>query len=242
MHTKTETATLAPASEKLKRQYVRFAFYKLDPTFRKLDANIRLQAKEEVLSLIDLFREKMILLSYSLLATRADADLMFWQVSDDLDVFDNFASRLIHSGMGPYLHITHSFLSMTRHTVYVDKINPEHSKSRIHIKPGDHKYLFVYPFVKTHEWYQLPMAERQKMMDQHIVMGNKYPSVKINTTYSFGLDDPDFVLAFESDSPEDFLDLVMEMRGAKARLYTLKDTPIFTCIAKDPKWILDSIG
>lgn len=242
MQVKTKESQALAGAEKLKRQYVRFAFYKVDPAFRKLDVNIRLQAKEEVLSLLDLFREKMIVLTYSLLATRADCDFMFWQIAPDLDIFEEFASRLNHTGLSGYLRLAYSFLAMTRHSIYLDKINPEHAKSRVYIKPGERQYLFVYPFIKTHQWYQLPLAERRKMMDEHIALGSKYPSVKINTTYSFGLDDQDFVVAFESDEPEDFLDMVMEMREAKARPYTLKDTPLFTCISRDPKLILDSIG
>ena len=79
-------------------------------------------------------------------------------------------------------------------------------------------------------------------MDEHIALGNKYRSVRIHTTYSFGLDDQEFVLAFETDEPRDFLDLVMEMRESKARPYTLRDTPIFTCVARPFAEILKEIG
>jgi chlorite dismutase len=131
---------------------------------------------------------------------------------------------------------------MTKRSVYVDKLDPDHPDQRRFIRPFHSAYLFVYPFTKTHEWYQLPFPERQAMMDEHIVLGNKYPSVRIHTTYSFGIDDNEFVLAFETDKPQDFLDLVMEMRGSKARPYTLKDTPIFTCVAKDVPAILQELG
>ena len=93
-------------------------------------------------------------------------------------------------------------------------------------------YLFVYPFVKTHEWYQLPMQERQRMMEEHFEVGHKYPEVKVHTSYSFGLDDQEFVLGFETDNPGRFLDLVMELRHAEQRPYTQVDTPIFTCLLK----------
>ena len=95
--------------------------------------------------------------------------------------------------------------------------------------------------MKTREWYQLPLEERQKMMDEHIRIGRKYPSVKLNTTYSFGLDDQEFVVSFETDEPADFLDLVMELREAKTSLYTLRDTPIFSCIAMGLREALDTL-
>ena len=108
--------------------------------------------------------------------------------------------------------------------------------------PANAKYLFVYPFVKTRAWYQLPLEERQRIMDDHINVGNKYPSVRLHTTYSFGLDDQEFVVAFETDAPHDFLDLVMELRETKGSLYTLCDTPIFTCVAKPFVEILKDLG
>jgi nitrite reductase/ring-hydroxylating ferredoxin subunit len=109
------------------------------------------------------------------------------------------------------------------------------------LHPSESKYFFVYPFVKTREWYQLPLEERQKMMEEHIRIGRKYPSVKLNTTYSFGLDDQEFVVSFETDEPADFLDLVMELREAKTSLYTLRDTPIFSCIAMGLREALDTL-
>src|SRR5437588_12327609 len=80
------------------------------------------------------------------------------------------------------------------------------------------------------------------MMNEHIRIGITYPSVKLNTTYSFGLDDQEFVVAFESDSPSDFLDLVMKLRETKSSEYTLRDTPIFTCIAMLPSEALDALA
>ena len=113
--------------------------------------------------------------------------------------------------------------------MYIDKDNPEHVEDRLHIIPGKSDYLFVYPFVKTREWYSRNADQRQEMMDEHIRIGSKYRSVKLHTTYSFGLDDQEFVVAFETDNPADFLDLVQELRETKASSYTLRDTPMFTC-------------
>ena len=91
------------------------------------------------------------------------------------------------------------------------------------IKPGKHKYVFVYPFVKKREWYLLSKQTRQGIMDEHIEIGNKYQSVRLNTTYSFGLDDQEFVVAFETEFPGDFLDLVQELRESEGSRYTERD-------------------
>ena len=117
---------------------------------------------------------------------------------------------------------------------------PHGRESHAH-HPRQRKYLFVYPFVKTRDWYLLPLEERQEIMDVHIKVGNEFPSVKLNTTYSFGLDDQDFVVAFETEEPKDFLDLVMELRETQSSKYTQRDTPIFTCVQMPMENVLDQL-
>ncbi len=145
--------------------------------------------------------------------------------------------------MGAYLETPYSFLAMTKRSIYlVGHVHPGQTDSRGVIKPGGFKYLFVYPFVKTRAWYLLPESERQRIMQEHIRIGHEYPRVKLNTTYSFGLDDQEFVVAFESDFPEDFLDLVMRLRESESSKYTLRDTPIFTCIQTSVDEMLERLG
>jgi len=171
---------------------------------------------------------------------RGDADFLVWQIGEKLEDVQQLAGFINATPMGPYLTMPYSYLAMTRPSVYVS--SEEVRAERMTLHPGDSKYLFVYPFVKTRDWYQLPLEERQAMMDEHIRIGRKYPSVKLNTTYSFGLDDQEFVVSFETDEPADFLDLVMELREAKTSLYTLRDTPIFSCIAISAQQMLNSLA
>ena len=133
--------------------------------------------------------------------------------------------------------------SRARRSPYVDQHrHPEQEGTGEGLRAIGRDYLFFYPFVKTHEWYQLPREERQRMMEEHSQVGHRYPTVKISTSYSFGLDDQEFVLGFETDSPSDFLDLVMELRESQARPYTLRDTPIFSWIHRPLKDCLDGLG
>src|SRR2546428_4277356 len=92
-------------------------------------------------------------------------------------------------------------------------VHAEQEGRRTRVKPTGRKYLFVYPMVKKRPWYRLSLEERQRAMDEHIRVGHEFPRVKINTSYSFGLDDQEFVVAFETDYPSDFLDLVERLRG-----------------------------
>jgi chlorite dismutase len=167
---------------------------------------------------------------------------MIWRIGYDLEPIQEMTSRLNSTGMGKYIEPTQSFLSMTKRSMYIDKDNPEHDEDLLHLKPCDSQYLFVYPFVKTREWYSRPAEQRQEMMDEHIRIGTKYRSVKLHTTYSFGLDDQEFVVAFETDFPSDFLDLVQELRETKASSYTLRDTPMFTCRQRTLSECLEALG
>ena len=225
-----------------RRQYVRFAFYKLDPAWRRLSAAERDAGRTELNDLLDSWANRILIRTYSTVGMRGDCDFLIWQVSADLDDFQRLASEIASSEMGAYLETPYSYLSMTKHSTYVTgHLHPEQEGTRLVIAPGNCKYLFVYPFVKTRAWYTLPFAERQLMMNKHISTGHKYTSVKINTTYSFGLDDQEFVLAFETDEPAEFLDLVQELRETEASSYTLRDTPIFTCALTPMPEILVSL-
>src|SRR2546428_8876281 len=108
--------------------------------------------------------------------------------------------------------------------------------------PAGSNYLFVYPFTKKREWYSVPFEERRRIMKDHVTAGQKYPSVTIHTSYSFGIDDYEFILSFETDHPEDFLNLVMDLRTTEASKYTALETPIFTCINLEPGKMLDLLG
>ncbi len=227
---------------KIARQFVTFTFYKARPEWRTLDAQAKLAAKREFVEVFDSYRRGLLLHTYSVVGLRSNVDFMVWRIGYTLDPFQEMSARLNGTALGRYLDVTQSFLSMTKRSMYIDKDNPEHVEDRLHIVPGQSKYLFVYPFVKTREWYGLPVEQRQEMMDEHIRVGSKYRSVKLHTTYSFGLDDQEFVVAFETDYPTDFLDLVQELRESKASRYTLRDTPMYTCRQLPLAECLDELG
>lgn len=241
---KTEEAGAQEETKEVKRQFVNFAFYKLDPAFRRLPKEEREAAKKEFLDVLEEFDtdSDMILLSYSMVGIRCDADIMLWRISYSMEEIQRMSTRMYQTGLGAYLNPTYSYLSQTKRSMYQDMFNPEHEEDRTHIIPGKAKYLFIYPFVKTREWYLLTQFTRQGIMDEHIYVGNKYPSVKLNTSYSFGLDDQEFVVAFESDFPSDFVDLVMDLRETEGSRYVKEDTPIFTCIAMSLEDAVNSLG
>jgi chlorite dismutase len=228
--------------QKLPRQFVNFTFYRARPEWRLLAEGDKQRCREEFNKTVDEFRGQLMIHTYSTVGLRTNTDFMIWRIGYELEPFQEMTARLNKTEMAKYLEPTQSFLSMTKRSMYIDKDNPEHVEDRLHIVPGKSDYLFVYPFVKTRDWYARPPEQRQEMMDEHIRIGAKYRSVKLHTTYSFGLDDQEFVVAFETDYPADFLDLVQELRETKASSFTLRDTPMFTCRQRALVECLDSLG
>ena len=236
----------APASSRpapLPAQSVRFGFYKLLPEWWRLPAGERTAALAGFRELLGRWQERTMLSAFSTLGTRADSDFLLWQASERLDDLHDCAAEIQRGPLGPWLSQPHAYLSMTRRSLYVRQHQHAGQEgTRLRLMPGGARYLFVYPFVKTRAWYALPFPERQRMMDEHIRIGHEFPTVSINTTYSYGLDDQEFVLAFESDSPEDFLNLVMRLRETEASMYTLRDTPMFTCLSVSLDRLTELLG
>src|SRR5205085_6641306 len=135
-----------------------------------------------------------------------------------------------------YADISHSFLALTKESLYSDEAQPLRPR-----EGSDRRYLIVYPMWKKREWYLLPAEERGRIMRAHIEVGRRYGSIEINTSYSFGIDDQEFVVSFDTDDPGEFLDLVQELRGTESSSYTLSETPIFTCISASVQRALDAL-
>ena len=218
------------------RQYINYSFYKFLPSWYLISRNRRKSLLESLEKILNKYNKKIVLNSYSTFGVRAECDFMLWRVSDKIENFEQMSSEILKTGLGGYIETKYSFLSMTKDSQYVVKNkNINEDKTRMKISPKKRKYLIVYPFTKKVDWYLLSKGKRQQMMYEHINTGRQYPSVSINTSYSFGIDDQEQMVSFETNYPEDFLDLVEEMRSQKARMYTEKDTPIITCIYKEFK-------
>jgi chlorite dismutase len=247
--TETETSHVAKTQQHAReqnveemrrgRQYLKYTFFKILPSWRGSPEETRELAREAFRSIVSKFEERMIVKTFSLIGTRGDSDFMLWTISERLEDFQDFISEISKSEMGRFVETPYSYLSMTRKSEYVrDHRHPGQEGDALKKIPGNAKYLFVYPFIKKREWYNLPQEERQRMMMDHIRTGHKFPSVKINTSYSFGLDDQEFVLSFETNFPSDFLELVMLLRSTEASKYTQLEVPIFSCIASNPDELL----
>src|ERR687894_2898422 len=206
------------------RHFVKYTFLKVDPAWRRLDDEQRAEDKREFFAACENFAAERLLRAFSTVGTRGDTDMMLLTQATNLERIHEFHVVLAQSGLMKWCAIPYSFLAMTKPSEYSDE-------SRLEVRPQKGRYMFVYPFVKTREWYGLDPKERWRIMQEHIAVGREFPSVDLNTSYSFGLDDQEFVVAFETDEPADFLDLVQRLRTTEASAFTKRDTPTFTCIS-----------
>jgi chlorite dismutase len=233
----------AKSAETTPRQFVNYAFYKVDPAWRRLPEAERRAGKEAFASVVEDYQGRALVIPFSTVGIRGDCDFLLWRIAYELETLQEMSGRLLATGLGNYLETPYSFLGQAKTSVYVDEfIHPSQEEKRSRVRPGDAKYLFVYPFVKNREWFLLPKEERQRIMHGHIKVGHEYPTIKLNTIYSFGLDDQEWVVAFESNRPSDFVDLVMDLRETESSKYTVRDTPIFTCVRGELRNVLDLLG
>ncbi|MDH5626171.1 MAG: chlorite dismutase family protein, partial [Nitrospira sp.] len=172
-----------PTPQTPRRQFVNFVFYKVDPAWRRLPEDERTKGKQEFMQAVEEYTGKVLLVPYSAVGIRGDCDFMLWRISYDLDLFQDMTAKMLASGLGKYLSTPYSYLAMTKRSVYIDGHSHEGQEGkRLTVVPGRGKYIFVYPFLKTREWFLLTKAARQGMMDEHIEVGHRFPSVKLNTT------------------------------------------------------------
>jgi chlorite dismutase len=222
------------------RQLVKYTFLKVDHAALAWAPARRQAAAAEFADLLEATAQSGQLLTYSTVGTRGDCDVLVWQAAEALEDIQRAQSGWRASTLGPQLTVAHSFLAMLKPSPYLHgHRHPDQEGRRTRLKPAGTRYLFVYPMVKKRSWYRLPYERRKAMMVEHFAIGHRYPQVKINTSYSFGLDDQEFVVAFESDDPAAFLDLVTELRESQASRYTERETPIFTCVRMEARSALD---
>src|SRR5919206_4200925 len=207
--------------------YLNFSFFKVDPKWRWLNEIGKEEAAKEFLGLIEVASTKMKVRTYSTLGLRDDAEFLLWMISDSVEKMQILTSKTYSTVLGKYLELSRVYLSASRPSIYSNKVIPGFATDEQPMK-----YTVVYPFVKSREWYLLPYEDRQKMMDEHIAVGRKFPQIRLNTSYSFGIDDQDFMLAFETNDLMIFQDLIVQLRETQVSKYIVRDTPMIVCIYK----------
>jgi len=218
------------------RYFFNFSFFKIDPKWRWMADLAKEESARELQNILDNLPIKT--RTYSTVGLRDDVDFLIWFMSESLEDIQEAISKIFLTVVGKYIVPARVYLSSTRPSIYAKKNRTHSFVGGLEAK----KYTVVYPFIKTREWYLLPLEQRKLMMDEHIKVSENYPQVELNTTYSFGIHDQDFMLAFESDDLHVFQDMIMDLRGTKVSAYVKEDTPMIVCVKKDIVSIITSLG
>jgi chlorite dismutase len=210
-------------SENGSGQYVAYSFYRVDPAWRRLPVEERQAAKDAFADVVDDFADRFDhLRAYTTAGVRPETDFFLWKITERYDALGELGAALNGTPLAGWLETPYSYLATTKASQYTS------ARKARKITPHGLPYLVVYPFVKVRPWYALSEAERQRAMDEHMVIGREeFPGIKNHTTYSFGIDDQEFMTAFECEEPADFMHLMLRLRDSEASRYTERDTPIF---------------
>jgi chlorite dismutase len=217
-------------------QYVAYTIFKVRPEWRRLPIEERDAGKEAFAETVEEFTPRFEhLRAYTCTGVRPDVDFFLWKITERYEALGELAAALNGTPLAGWLDTPHSYLATTKASQYTNARRPRK------IIPRNSPYLVVYPFVKTRPWYALPQDDRQRAMDEHIRIGAEFATIHNHTTYSFGIDDQEFMTAFECDEPADFMHLMLTLRETEASRYTERDTPIFVGQLLDVRACLDAL-
>jgi chlorite dismutase len=218
--------------------FMQFLFYRLDPAWRRLGEEERTCRTTEFAEAVE-SADGITTFAYNTTGLKAGTDLMLWRYGNDVAEMQAEASKLHQTTLGRYLEISDSYFGLVRTSTYVRRQTPQEQAA---LEKERGTYLVVYPFTKTIEWYLLSKATRQGMMNEHIKIGHDFPTIKQVLVHSFGLDDQEFIVCYETEDLREFQSLVMDLRSTDGRKYTLSDTPIFTCVHRPLREALELLA
>jgi chlorite dismutase len=208
-------------------RFVHALLLKLDPAWRRLSAGERQEDVAAFCAAVDRTERQLTQHAYSTIGLRAEGDVLLWRMAERLEDIEHTAADLLSAGIGRWFSPRISMIGLTRPSQYVKQPTTQEQS----LFSGERsRYLIVYPFTKSTEWYLTPAEERQRIMGGHMKVGRGYPQVRQLLAYSFGLDDQEFIVAYETDDLVAFQDLVRELRETESRRATVRDTPIVTAI------------
>jgi chlorite dismutase len=204
-------------------QYVAYTFYRVDRAWRRLPVEERIAGKEAFADVVERWADRFAhLRTYICAGVRPETDFFLWKITDRYQDLEELGAELNGTPLAGWLETPYSYLATTKASPYTQARRPRK------VVPKGSPYLVVYPFEKVRPWYALPQEDRQRAMDEHIRIGREqFPTIHNHTTYSFGIDDQEFMTAFECEEPSDFMHLMLTLRESEASAYTLRDTPIF---------------
>jgi chlorite dismutase len=207
-------------------RFVQYLMLRVDPAWRRLDAAVRAAGRAEFAEAIRGARD-VAADAYSTVGLKAGTDILLWWRAASPRVTQELTAAILRTGMGAYCEVSHTLWGITRPSDYTKRRTAQDDALDA---PTRLAYLVVYPFVKTADWYRLDREERQRQMAEHMRVGHQFADVRQVLVYATGLDDQEFVVAYETDRLERHHELVVALRATEARRFTDRDTPIYTAL------------
>ncbi|OIO02853.1 MAG: hypothetical protein COX65_10505 [Elusimicrobia bacterium CG_4_10_14_0_2_um_filter_56_8] len=231
--------------EKIKKSsniYSSFMFLKLQPEFRRLISNEKIAAKQEFENMVGACQEKLFLRTYMVSGLRSDSDMLFWRMSDDLSYLQEICARTFSTGAGKYFTPVHSFLGV-HHGPETAQLKKDLDFGFLPKETfGRYRYMLLHPVVKAHTWYELSEEERETLLTERRQVFTRYKEIQENFFLSYGLDDQEIIVAREARTMEDLISATQELRQKRIKNYTVVDKPVFLCLGRDLREIMDAIS
>src|SRR6266508_2825795 len=209
--------------------FVQYTAFKADPAWRRLPYAAREDGRESFAHAIEDADLAIKTYPYSTVGMKTNCDLLLWRKGPSPIGMQEMTSRLLQTGIGQYLEITHNLYGFTRPSSYTKRTTTQEQAIDLEDRQT---YLIVYPFSKTTEWFLMSKDARQGMMNEHMRIGHDYADIRQVLLYATGMDDQEFIVAYECEDLPRFSALVTDLRATEARRYTLRDTPILTGIKR----------
>jgi len=232
-HLKTNAALINEINEMIR--YTMWSVFALDDLYGDADDSVRKAEAAEVEELFAELRAEDVVVRglYDVAGLRADADVMIWWHSGEVEKVQGAYHRFRRTAFGQRLAPVWSQMALHRPA--------EFNRSHIPAFLADETpraYAAVYPFVRSYEWYLLEEGERRRLLAEHGMMARDYPDVRANTVPSFALGDYEWMLAFEADELHRIVDLMRHLRGSETRRHVREEVPFFTGTRTDAAALL----
>lgn len=210
-----------------------FTFVKILNEFKHLELNSRITLKQEFEDAIANCQEKIFLRTYAVSNLKEDCDILMWRMHTSIDFLQETCTKTFSAGVGKYMEIKYTYIGFKTSNMSLNEINQS---------IGIYPYLLLHPLTKYHSWYELNNNERNILIEERNSIINGYNNLTETIFESFGIDDQDMIVVREAKNLFDLIECTSKLKKLKNKSYTLNDKPVFLCIGKDLRYILDMLG